>query len=185
MSRSRVFEDWLESLDSDSSQTPNFVDDAAFARALQAGGLAQSLPGAAATILTNIPKLTQTSKSDATLAADPDLKVQTVNAGVYEIEIFLVYSSAVNTTDFKVCYGEDTTNRGLVWGFCLNPSDAAFSGAAGADSTSVFNAGTQGGNVARGAYFRAIYTGGGGIFRVLWAQNTLDAANPTYVLPGS
>lgn len=44
MSRGRVWEDWLDSLDSDSFQTPNWVDDNAFSRALQSGGLS-GMPG--------------------------------------------------------------------------------------------------------------------------------------------
>lgn len=45
MSRGRVWEDWLDSLDSDSFQSPNYVDDPAFNRALQSQGAA-ALPGA-------------------------------------------------------------------------------------------------------------------------------------------
>lgn len=115
---------------------------------------------------------------------DDDLSFLTVSGGQYEIEIILVYGSPAGgaTPDLKVDLGEDATARGdfLFCGYSNTDTTNLLSLLANQTATAIFGTATTD----RICKFWGTYTGGGGIFRVRWAQNT-SGVNPTIVRANS
>jgi hypothetical protein len=115
--------------------------------------------------------------SSTTLQNDDELFFTAASGTVYEIEIILVYSSPVGagTPDIKVALGEDSTSRGLFteFGYFTTTDGKNLNFAIDGNQTDAPSAGTSA--TKRALIFKGWYTGNGGTFRVLWAQNTSDA----------
>lgn len=127
----------------------------------------------------------QSISSSVSLTNDSELSFATVNGGVYEIEMVIIYANPASggTVDMKVAAGEDATNRGvLLWigvanndvsNFVQAPSDQTQASGVGGTATTKRVITMSGG-----------YIGGGGTFHFLWAQAT-SSGNPTVVYAGS
>lgn len=124
--------------------------------------------------------------SSTVVQNDDELFFQTVAGAVYEVEILLVYVSAVGagTPDLKFDLGEDSAARGVffpVGGF--STADAALATGLLANQTATVSLGTSAFD--RAALYKGQYApAGGGIFRVRWAQDTSNA-NATTMRVGS
>lgn len=106
---------------------------------------------------------------------------------MYEFEIDAIYGSptGVGTPDFKYGVGEDTTKRGTFGVLSeFGTTDAVSSPQAFTDqgSSTALTAGTAAAD--RMIQMRGWFLGNGGTWRLLWSQNTSNAA-PTYVRVGS
>ena len=135
-----------------------------------------------------VTKTGDESVSSSTVIQDDDELFFTATSGaVYEIEVMLVYASPAGggTPELKVGFGEDSTARGVFGypGGIWATNDSAVQGTTIlANQTATVATGTATGN--RGFKALGVYTGGGGTFRVQWAQN-VSGVNATVVRAGS
>lgn len=158
------------------------IDDADAAAQRTTLGIPAAVGGAEWTVVTKTAD--ESVSSSAASQNDDHLFFATVNGAVYEINVFLVYASPVGAgvPDIKVDFGEDSTARGSVTAISLSSSDAPQTNSISANQTQTVIGGTA--TTKRGIQALCQYTGGGGTFRVRWAQGTSDA-NPLIVYAGS
>lgn len=135
---------------------------------------------------TTVRKASDESVSSSTAPQnDDELFFATANGTAYEIQIYLIYVSPAGgaTPDIKVVLGEDSTARGISFVLEYTVADVAASGPALMNQTAVAQAGTAT-TIRALVYPTAWYIGGGGTFRVMWAQNT-SSGDATTVKAGS
>lgn len=122
--------------------------------------------------------------SSVILQNDDDLFFTADSGVMYEIELVVIYASPAGAAvpDIKFGFGEDATARGALQGNGVSTADA------GATQNTLTN---QAANVVNGTaavnrviIFRGSHAGAGGVFRLLWAQNT-SGINATVVRAGS
>jgi hypothetical protein len=125
------------------------------------------------TFWTEVVKAADESVTSSTVNHnDAELFFAAVSGAQYEFELFLIYASPVGGTvpDLKFDLGEDGTTRG--WGVLQvgwSQGDLAGGGVYPACNQSApVSLGTDTAN--RCAYLQGVYVGGGGTFRVRWAQ---------------
>ena len=124
--------------------------------------------------------------SSITPQADDHLFFTTISGALYEIDISLVFASPAggSAPNLRVSFGEDTTIRGA---FSPIGNIAPGDGPASANSvlanrTAAVSSGSAATN--RILQLMGAFSGAGGTFAVLWAQNTSDA-NAIIVRAGS
>lgn len=122
--------------------------------------------------------------SSVVLQNDDDLFFTATSSTMFEVEIVVIYASPAGggTPDIKFGFGEDATARGAVQGSGVSTADA------GASQNTLTN---QAANVVNGTaainrviVYKGSHAGAGGVFRLLWAQNT-SGLNATIVRAGS
>ncbi len=115
---------------------------------------------------------------------DDELFFTTVSGAAYEMEVVLIYASPAGggTPDIKMDLGEDGTARGDALGLGIGSTEATASGSILTNQSSTVLHGTAATN--RVMKYFVTYVGGGGTFRVRWAQGT-SSVNATIVRAGS
>ena len=127
----------------------------------------------------------ETVTNSTTLQNDDELFFTAANGTVYEIEAIIIYTCASATPDLKVSFGEDATSRGGMFGHTtFSTADAAQNTGALTSQSNALSFGTSA-TLARAIKFSGTHVGGGGTFRLQFAQNTLDATNGVTVKAGS
>ena len=159
------------------------TDELVLARA----GTSRKFTALAAGLWGNVRKAADESvASSTTVQNDDELFFTAVSGGQYEIEVMLVYGSPAGgtTPDLKIDLGEDTTARGVVGTLVgFSNTDVAFGNVFGAtNQTATWIFGTA--TTDRIAKLVGVHTGGGGTFRLRWAQN-VSGVNATIVRAGS
>jgi hypothetical protein len=139
---------------------------------------------ASASEWTTVTKGSDESVSASTTLQDDDALFFTATSGkMYVIELDLIYASPVGagTPDIKVSFNEDGTVRGNIYAWCISTTNLN-----GQNSAITNDTPTPAGTATTDRLFFALgfHCGGGGTFKVRWAQNTSDA-NATTVRAGS
>lgn len=131
--------------------------------------------GAAADFTAVVKSADQSISGSTVLANDSELLFVAGAAVTYELQILVIYASPAGgaTPDMKVAFGEDATARGVLNSTVLGTTDTPSAFSQNCDQAATVTIGTNAAN--RLANFWGYYTGNGGTFRVLWAQNTSDA----------
>lgn len=138
-----------------------------------------------ATAWTTITKSTDESVASSNVLQDDDeLSFATVAGAVYEFEAVLVYGSPAGggTPDFKTAFGEDSTSRGVWWSLFWSTGDLANATQQLVNLTLSAGGGTATGD--RSYFAKGHFVGGGGTFKLQWAQNSANA-NATILRAGS
>lgn len=123
--------------------------------------------------------------SSTTLQDDNELKFTTVSNGLYEFELFfwMANPGAGSAPDIKFSVGEDNTFRGYAMRLAGNSGTGTSELIAGSvQSNQAFTA--QTGTTPFAVWCRGSFVGGGGTFKLQWAQNASNV-NPTRVYAGS
>lgn len=118
--------------------------------------------------------------NNTTLQNDDELFFTASSGTLYEVELYVHYLGD-GSADLKCAFGEDSTIRGGMLTNSLGPTDGAQAAARNADQTATIGIGTSA--TKRLAIITGYYTGGGGTWRLLWANNT--AAGTTTIKAGS
>ena len=139
---------------------------------------------------TNLERTTDLAVVTATFADDAYLQVGLPESAVFDVQAHLIYSAST-TGDFKVGWSCSGSGPSFQW-VGNGPDSGATSGAGGRinahatlGSTEVYGGiGTGTPLVARPA--GTLKTGTGGpVFKLRWAQGTLDAVNGSTLFAGS
>jgi hypothetical protein len=142
--------------------------------------------------LPDIPWTLVTKAADESVASstvvqnDDELFFTAASGGLYDIEIALVFGSpaGAGTPDIKMVFGEDATARGAMHFIGARSTADATVTPNGVlmDQTVTISLGAEA--LDRMVRFIGTYRGGGGTFRLLWAQN-VSGVNATIVRAGS
>jgi hypothetical protein len=138
-------------------------------------------------VWTEVVKGSDESVASSTVVQnDDELFFSATSGAVYDLELFLIYESPAGggTPDIKLDFGEDGTARGMIAQAGTYSTANAVNNVTAIliNQSSVFSFGTD----TNPRVLRATgwYVGGGGTFRVRWAQNT-SGINATVVKAGS